>query len=192
MGRRAVDIGTSSLATSNGARATGAGPRRYAASTRVLPAAHRIGIIFVELSIAIVVEVVADFGCWIVVAVAHDRATRAGGRTGRANAELSRNTSHSAAGIAVVDDTIAIVVETVAHFGGRPLITVADDHTHRAIGSACRANATLASVARRASTRIAVVHGAIAIVIEAITRFRRRIQVTIASDRAILTRRRPC
>jgi len=78
---------------------------------------------------------------------------------------------NAAAGIAVVDDTIAIVIEAVTRFHRGVIVTIAND---RAICTRCRSGRTntgLSRIARHSAARIAVIDDAIAIVVEAIAYF---------------------
>lgn len=178
-----VDIGATGLTRSNCASANGAGPSRNPACAGVLRGTGHIGIRFIKLSVAIVIEVVANLGCGIEIAVAHESTARARRRSRRTNAGLTRRARNSTAGIAVVDAAIAIVIESVAHFRARILISIAHEHTHRARRRTGGTNARLARVACYAAARVAVISRPVAIVIEAIASFGRRKHRLRTNDR---------
>jgi hypothetical protein len=101
------------------------------------------------------------------------------------------STAHdTATRIAIVGGAIAIVIEAVACLGGRIVVAIASDHAVRTRRRSSRANAALSGAARQSAARVAVVDGAIAIVIEAVARLGGRIVVAIADDCAARARRR--
>jgi hypothetical protein len=148
------------------------------------------GITFVNRCVAIVVEPIANVGARVVVAIARNHAVRARRRTSCTNTILTRIARNAATRVVIVHDAVAIVVEAVARFSRRIVVAIARNRAVRARCRARSANAALAGIARNAATGVAVVHGAIAIVIEAVARFSRGVDVAVADDCAARARRR--
>ncbi len=126
-----VDVGKTRLTRIHRAGANRTGPIRHTASAWVLRSARRIGIRFVELPIAIVVEAVADFGRWVIVAIADEHTARARRRSRRANTVLASGARNAATRIAIVGSAIAIVVEAVAYLGAGVIVAIANDSSCR-------------------------------------------------------------
>jgi hypothetical protein len=131
-------------------------------------AAARIAVI--DDAIAIVVEAVAYFRRRLRILIAHDAAIVARRRACGANALLTRIARISATWIAVVDSSIAIVVETIAHFDGRLRGLYTNELPAHTLEKAVSTNAEATRRTRATAARIALVDGAIAIVVDSITR----------------------
>ena len=147
-------------------------------------------IAIVDGAIAIVVETVAAFRIGENRLSTYERTSRTRRDARRTQSQLTRATRHAAARIALVDRTVAIIVETVANLDARVVVAVARNATVRARRRTGRANAILACIARQTAAGIAIVHGTIAIVVEAVARLGRCGRILIAHDAASRTRRR--
>lgn len=89
------------------------------------------GIALVNLTIAIVVDSVAGFRSAGIICIANNDSARARRRTRCAVSWQSRIAICAAAGIAIVNDPVAIVVDTVANFGALLNRWIADDRPAR-------------------------------------------------------------
>jgi hypothetical protein len=97
---------------------------------------------------------------------------------------LTRRTRYTATRIAIVRAAITIVIETVANFSAGVLVAIANDCSRRARRGACRAYTLLTGTAGQPAARITIVDGAIAIVVNTVTRFRRREHRLCTDDHA--------
>ena len=111
-----VDVRVTSLARTYGACTYGTRPGPNTACSRILRAARCVGIHFVDLRVAVVVEPVAYLGARIVDAIARQAAAHARRQARSANTALARIARLTAARIAVINGGIAIVVKAIADF----------------------------------------------------------------------------
>lgn len=167
----------------------GAGRRSRGAYTKLPRVAHHrtTGIAVVDNSVAIIVQAVASFGRWIVVAIAHNRAASTRRRSRRTNTWLTGIAVRAGAGIAVVDGTIAIVIEPVACFRAWIRIAIAYDGTARTRRRSRSAHTELPRVARHVAAGIAIVDSTVAIVVQPVAHFRRRLRGLAARNHSIRT-----
>ncbi len=131
--------------------------------------AARIAI--VRGAVAIIVEAVAEFRRRLRRLAARDRAIRANLGSGRANTGNTRRARIANRCRIIIDRAIAIVVEAIADFSARIRIPITHGHAARARRCSWRTHAELPRAAHHTATRIAIVHGAIAIVVEAVAKF---------------------
>src|SRR5262249_38066988 len=122
--------------------------------------------------------------------IADDAAVHTSRRARGADAQLARVACLAAAGVAIVDSAVAVVVIAVANLGARLNVLVADDCAIRARRRASRADAQLARRAPDAAARVAVVHDCVTVVVISVARLSARLYVLIAEDSAVYARRR--
>lgn len=153
-----------------GAPRTHEGPgharRRSAARTRQSIA----WISFVRHAVTVVVHAIAEFRLTQVVGPANERASHALLRSERANARHAGHACSAGSGVVFVDHAIAVVIEPVARFGGRPRDGITIHHIVLTSGHTHRADAHLSRRTGNARARNVVVDRAIAIVIDRIAR----------------------
>ena len=136
--------------------------------------AAALRIAFIDGAIAVVVDVVAAFGCWKNRLHAGERSiltTENALRTGSLFACYGAGTSGT--GIAFVGGAVAIVVQTVAGFGGRLRVLCTSDIAAVARGRTCGAHAKLPGRAGHAAARVAFVRLSVTIVVLAVADFGR-------------------
>src|SRR5690606_11654816 len=128
------------------------------------------GALLVDAPVAVVVELVADLGSAGDLIHAGERAIDPLLVTDLADAP-ARPAAPAPSRVALVDAAVAVVVAPVANLGGRRDLAVAHDAAARAV-AAGRADRALAGVhpARGASTGIALVDVAVAVVVGAVAR----------------------
>lgn len=146
----------------------------------------------IDGTIAVVIESVAHVGAWILIAIANDHAHGARSRSRRTNARLSGATPEATARIAIVDNTIAVIVEAVASFGCWEYRLCTNDSPGRTGGDARTAQPGQTGITSDTAAGITFVDGAVAIIIDAVANLGRRIIVAIADDGAARARRCSC
>ncbi len=142
------------------------------------------GIAFVGRAVAVVVLVVAGLGRRHRRRITHEHASRARQCARRANAGLTRHTRAAAPGTALVDITIAIVVDSVANLGRR---RSGRTRLHHAARTSLHRHLTRAHAARGHAEPI--VDEKIAIVVDTIARFSLRLPRRTRLRHAVDTRR---
>lgn len=85
-----IDIRVTRLARADRTTPNRTGPGTDATSSRILRTARGVGRRFVEHSVAIIIEAVADFRSGTLIAIAHEHPVRARRRPSLANALLTR------------------------------------------------------------------------------------------------------
>src|SRR5262249_14297328 len=131
------------------------------------------GIALVHHAIAIVVDAVADLHRRLNVGHARERSALAKGNARAARTGQARHAHHPRARRAIVDDAIAIVIEPIAYLGRR---VVGGADRHRVAGR----YRDLASPDAARNLGKTVVYRSIAIVIDRVTRLKRREHVARA------------
>lgn len=126
--------------------------------------------VVIDRSIAIVVEhVAANFGHGLRLLRAGKSPRHAREHAFGAHAGQSRRARITAAGIAVIDGTIAIVIQVIAHLGHGAVCLDTQRFSFLAIDGADTAHADEAGTARVSDNRHLVVDEAVAIVVQTIT-----------------------
>lgn len=149
------------------------------------------GIAIVNNAIAVIIDAIAGFGCGHVRLRTNERTILTYVGAQGANALLARNHAHHARG-AFVGCAIAIIVDAVTRLGGGHRRS---STRNGAIGTRRRALSTSSELARHtglATTWIAFVGHAIAVVVFAVTRFRGRHRVGNTRQPAIGAIERSC
>lgn len=127
------------------------------------------GIAIIGNAIAVVIETIADFRNGLHRGGTNERPERAGLNPGSAKPGQWRHTRSAAAGIAVVDHTVAIVVLIIAYLGRRCAWCARSGHT---IHARLRRHATRADAARNGAETI--VDGAVAVIVHVVADFELR------------------
>lgn len=156
-----------------------AGLTRHARSTTTR-------IAFVRRAIAIVVESVANLIAGLLGLSANECSVRTRARPRRTYPGQTRRTSRSTAGIALVNETIAIVVFVVARLRGRLHRLNTNEPAVLALKRSGRTNPGQRSRARATTAGIALVNEAVAVVVLVVARFRRRLQRLYTNEPAVL------
>src|SRR5262249_39153106 len=149
------------LRGARGADAGEAGRARVAAARVVL----------VDRAVAVVVETVAHFRGRELLLHAVEHAVLADRGAGRAHAEKTGVARVAAARVAFIDEPVAVVVASVARFGGGLLERVAHGMSGGASAGAERADTGAAGVARGAEAGDVFVDHAVAVVVDAVANF---------------------
>jgi hypothetical protein len=148
------------------------------------------GRIIVNRPVAIVVQSVAYFSRGIDVAIAYKRSIGTRLRSRRTHARLTCRTRRAHLLRIVVNQSIAVVVETIAKLDVWRGVLIANDCTIHAARATSSANTEVAGIAICPATRVAIIHRAIAIVIDTVAYFGRRRHVRIAHEHSIRARAR--
>ena len=133
-----------------------------------------IGVSFVDLAVAVVVETVALFRAWVDRAHTSQRAVLASLRPCGTNAFFACIASAPATRIVFVDLAIAIVVKTIALFGARCGRSDTIQLTALALKCTCATNARLTGRTSTTAARVVFVDGAVAVIVDAVADLRRR------------------